>query len=377
MPQNTGGNGIAPVSRRDALRAGVQGGAFVTLGGVGVVARGERVDVPVVMLGDEVAKTRTVPRRWWEHVQTARTVRESISSRFLARGPVEQVGTRLGSGTLAGRRKMKVAVHVSDPSVDVGLPDEVDGVEVEKLEAREMALTCDGNGSFDPVPGGVEFDDSASGLGGTTGCKVTVNGSPRMLTAYHIWDCNGDGDPAYQWSDRTGTVDGSYSNSRLDYATVTENNSSGIEYAEDIREGLEVRGYATNYEVLMSDGDSVYKTGRNTDDTSGVIDEVDFSREFLGCVDINGEGILVTNIQRSGDSGSVTWIITQWSDGWFATIVSMATFGYGTNCTADGSIGPKCDTCDNTGEEVNEYTKCGGTSSEVIHDDTGGDLKFD
>lgn len=371
------------ISRRDVLRTAVQSGALVSLSGIGVASVERTIDVPVVKLGDEVIKTRTVPRAWWEHVLASRRVTNSIASQFLPKQEVKQVGTRLDSKKLAGRRKMRVAVHVPDTTVNINLPDEVEGVRVEKVEAKQMAPTCDGNQSFDPVPGGVQFNDtnstSASDLGGSTGCKVTVNDSPRMLTAHHIWDdCSANGESAYQWGDKTGTVDGTYSNATLDYATVTENNNSGIEYGEKIRTDsfdYEVRSHVTNYETLMDDGDTIYKTGRNTDTTTGQIDEVNFSRSY-GCTDIDNEGILVTNKQRNGDSGSVTWVVTQWPDGYFASIVSLATFGYGTNCTANGSIGDECSTCNNTDEKVNEYTKSGGTSSEAIRNDTGGDLVF-
>lgn len=199
-----------------------------------------------------------------------------------------------------------------------------------------------------------------------------------MLSAYHIWttdtDCTRDGEPAYQWDNHTGYVDDSYSSPRLDYASISENNSNGIEYSKYIRYSYgsttskyEICGRASNYDVLMSDGTTIYKTGRRTDTQKGKIDDTSWGFSY-GCTSANSdEGIRLTNNQADGDSGSVAWIIDDVNGTKCAAIVSIVT-------AATGEIGS--DTCSNTGKSFSVFDYSFGAKSEAIYNDNGGDLTF-
>lgn len=138
------------------------GGSLVGLKDIQVISAGDSVDVPIIKQGDRVHKTRSVPREWWEHVQTARDVTSTLSLRFQSNSNVQNVGRQLDTENLAGRPKLKVTVYVHDIDRDLDLPNEIDGVKVDKAKAKHMYPTCDGNSAFDPVPGGVEFDKESS-----------------------------------------------------------------------------------------------------------------------------------------------------------------------------------------------------------------------
>lgn len=361
MSRESDTDGEPTPNRRRVLKAGMVAGGIAGLSSATVVATDDTVEVPIAKSGDEVAVTREMPTARWEHLTTSRTVADDVRDRVGSHAAVQSVGRRVSSERLAGGNKIEVVVYVEDTSVDLGLPDAVDGVSIGTDRAREALPTCDGNATFDPVPGGVHIDsnDVTNGDGGTTGCRVTDDGTPYMLTALHVLDDNEDcwaDTTAYQWGVEVGEPNNALSNSNLDYALVSEDNFSGIAYSQYVRYDksgteteYEVGGRVTNYDAVASDGDTIYRTGRRTDTTTGKVAEVDYGPSST-CADLSAsEGIAIDNKHANGDSGSSSWILEQDE----AYIVNLCNFDYKytfeeetcdqTFTTLDGGAGPKAD----------------------------------
>ena len=192
---------------------------------------------------------------------------DNIRTTVESQDTVVSVGRKTDSERIDGWQKMKVVVRVDDTMVDLNLPDTKDDVRIDVVKARESELTCAGNADFNPIPGGVQMDNTnaTNGDGGTSACRINVTDVGYfMLSAFHVFDGDGDcyaGESGYQWGDYVGDVSSNYSNSRLDYCLISENNNNGISYDNTVRydsgtteKTYPIGGRTDNYDVLASMG---------------------------------------------------------------------------------------------------------------------------
>jgi len=243
-------------SRRTVLK-GV-GGAIATAGVSQVAAArvpdgADMVEIPKVMLGDEVWKTKAVPKKWWSQVQRARRLSRKLPKQIDGAVTASRVRDK---DEIAGKNQIGVEVKFDneDAAASANLPDHVESVPISsgvELEGRQQScinLVAEYNflgGQYFGVND--EYIDEETGenvyedcndpglLGhGTMGCYMETKGSNYrfMLSAWHIFggqDCSRDitGYPAHcGYYDSIGDDHypaghvGIFQDMRLDYALV-------------------------------------------------------------------------------------------------------------------------------------------------------------
>ncbi|QCW03776.1 hypothetical protein [Natrinema pallidum] len=125
-------------------------------------------------------------------------------------------------------------------------------------------------------------------------------------------------------------------------------------------------GHATNYEVIMENNETVYKSGKTSGYRSGTITGINDSG-WTSCVDLNGKGLEYSMFQAAGDSGSVPFILREGlSDDPMEITTGLATLG---RTRTGNSI--RCD-----GNSYTGYEKTAGVSAEAISNHMGGSFYF-
>lgn len=320
-------------SRRTVLQ-GVSGGV-ATVGLAGIVSGDDRTtEIVTVKQGDEPVVVKKVSRTWWEHVETARAVRERLQERLANDGDVESVALGLGSGTVGGRPERRVTVKVNDETASPGLPDSIDGVPVGIEEARSINLHtgdyCDIEDE-DPVPGGAALTHDSVGDDDpyfTATCPVMKGGFLHVLTTGHAF-----GSPT--WCTTMSDVDVYQGESEeeigeletvdidADYALI--DHDSDLSLADEVKtsssETVRISGHVTEDGMEYRKGDTIEKYGAKTCKTAGTLDEVDDGGHCSGDVDWVYVDDLTSEV---GDSGSPYFDIWEDTEGCkWASIVAV------------------------------------------------------
>lgn len=342
--------------RRGFLKKTAAVGALGLSSAIGVASAGSFIEVPIVKRGDEILKTRRVPREWWEHVKRARRINAKYTDEASEESPITDVRTTLDTDTIGGRNKMKIVLGTEDGAT-LALPQSVQDVPVETGQPAGISKTCFNHQEYTFVPGGVPFgNDSTSG---TAGCQVIDGGNERMITASHLWGCSGQNNStAHQYTQEFGQTTGVF-NESLDYMLV-ENTAGDNTLGGAIEHdggSFPIGGRATNYEVLHDEDVTIHKTGIHTGSTTGEIAATNQSVAY-DCANFNG--LLYTNDQAGGDSGTVAFMLDDRKTGPHAVITGLATGGGGTETQIN---------CH--GSQIRHFPYAAGPTSEQIHNDCG------
>lgn len=266
---------------------------------------------------------------------------------------------------------MKTVVEFQQGTRRPSLPDHVEGIPVEVREAPNVSLTtCDHRQNSDSVEGGYAFGADNGGVSnGTAGWRVYYNSTRYVLTAAHLFGCSiSSGEDALQWTQDFGETTNHF-DSALDYALVEKTNSDVVLGNQAVHDGdsYQMVGHAENYEVLMEDNETTYKTGITTGSTTGSISSIDDSRG-AGCISIGSDDALTyTNGQAEGDSGAAAFILDEnyWGTE-RAIITGLCTLG----------VGPQIGTITCNGVDNEHFPRAGGASAEAIQSDMGSGFYF-
>lgn len=372
-------------NRRSVLKKLSASGIALSLTGTNLVnASRDTIEIPIGKRGDKVIIWDEVPEDWWEHVKKSRRSRAQIHSKFASDNNVKGIKTTTGKGTIAGRQKLKTVVEI-DKSVSekIGLqkatpdlPEEANGIPIEAEQSKEQALTfCENRGTYDEVKGGYTF---GNGSNGTAGWRVYWEDDPYILTAAHLFHDHDDGDfcyggltndEAHQGNQLFGEATSEY-DTKLDYALVQQTNNDVSLGTEVVHDGVEyyMDGHVTNYEALMTDDETIHKSGKTTGYTTGEITSVRTSTTTSSCTEIDqGDCLEYSMNQAAGDSGSAPFILRETERGsTVALTTGLATVGRDLYYTI------KCD-----GSSYDAYDKTVGASAEAIKDDMGSGFYFE
>jgi len=265
------------VSRRNVLRSTVGISSIYSIGVVSGDDGDDQVTIPIVKSGDEVVKSKQVPREWYDFENVADRIFNRIYNNHGNDEGVYSVAKGSDTRTVADRSVSNVEVYVEPGTRHPEIPSQVEGVNIEIIEETPDPKPDGCNtGTFDPVPGGVQIWNSDLDTFATTTQKVYVNGDSHLLTCAHSnrESCSDDIEGNVRVGNNTlGNVMGGVNDKAMDITTVPDYDVN--DYANHIEDGDSpvVNGYVT--EAALADFKSmdttVHKFGFRTCHTSGEV----------------------------------------------------------------------------------------------------------
>lgn len=327
---------MPPVNRRDLLKA-ASGAATIT-GLASVVGASENtVEIATVRDGDEILRTAKVPKGWYQRVKHTRNVHNKAVDEHLDKRGVLRIGRTAGDRRVGGKRAPVVKVEYDPDAYKGNVPNEIEGVPVQKEESEPAVDTCLNREDFDPIPGGVHlnYDDGGSF---TSFARAEQGGTGYMLTCSHAFDAcstSAQDEPADQYYDQYGEVDGAHESLDVARTAITDITESFTNEIQAESKSYAIEGVATENGVdnYMSMGTTIKKVGISSGETTGKIDNMNLTRNH-DCITWGGEGVNLTNNQANGDSGGPAF--RGYSDGG-CTLVNINTQGAGTIGDACGN----------------------------------------
>ncbi|QLG61287.1 hypothetical protein [Halorarum salinum] len=306
------------VSRRKYVKSM---GAGATVFGLDRFSFTPKITIPLLRSKQGVVEEEEVPRAWWQHVQTSKRVVEKVREQYSGVKGFKSAYRTISDERIKGYRKKKIAIEIDTeeaPNIPLGsdtpngpFPEEVNGIGVETREnLNRTASACKNVGHFDPIPGGTGIFNQ-QGLKATACCKVTYNGSPRLLTVSHMTLCRKE--PVYQDSDEQRQI-GSIDNlsASQDWATIDLNSDYDLDNTIRLPSGTEypVNGWITEggVETYASNGREFLKVGSETGRTKNSI--LNHYAPFDDDCSNYEKGIDMRNNGANGDSGGPIFLLT-------------------------------------------------------------------
>ncbi len=315
------GREASSVNRRDVLGTLTTAGVALTVPRSVRADPGDTVEIVVERYGETGVRTKEVPAEWWAQMTRAREVHRTLDAQFDADPGVVDVRLGTSSNWLGDHRDGQVNVYVDPADVAPAVPSSVDGVPVERREFDpdgEPLDTCN-TGTEDPVSAGWQIESDPDGSIFTGSSRVTdSNGVERLSTCSHGFDpCTtaGTGDTVTMSDDsyEIGEVD--VLRTDLDYAAVGQtygDDISGydgyVDRPDEYPSELDITGWVTENGVadLVASDETVYKTGRTSCTTNGVVDEMYVSDGVCGSSD--NHFVHATMRTDGGDSGAPYYV---------------------------------------------------------------------
>jgi len=96
------------INRRTALKT--FGGVAAGVGGfshLGVVRGSDFVEIPMIVSGGKVIKTKKVPKRWYNHTKRSHKVAKNVQSSLLSKKGVIAVGLSRSKSRFGGKKDLK------------------------------------------------------------------------------------------------------------------------------------------------------------------------------------------------------------------------------------------------------------------------------
>lgn len=344
-------------TRRETLKA--IGTGSVAIGGsgflvdtVGAIQSDETVTITTVKVGDEPFIQKEVPANWWAYEERAERVKKQLRTRYQDVPTIEGVGLGTSNHTISGRKKSTVTVQVNpETGTNATIPDTVEDVPVEVTDAaRPEPEDCFESDicytdSYDPVPGGVQIGNGMGAVGTAT-CPVTApNGEKRLMTCGHVLDdCSDDVTEKglYQSGQYVGpVVDNS---EKQDWLTAKIDQYSDINgFSNTIVETNATLAGRVTYnglKDLKSNGTTVYKKGRNSCKSSGVVKELDlkvgrcFCGTGSGCEYTSHDYVKLSTNTCQGDSGGPHYHEYFYNNTKYVSIIAVHHGGNAVGCGA-------------------------------------------
>lgn len=312
-------NRSPPLKRRETLQA--IGGLGVTGIGLRFGTTDDKVEIPVVVRGDEVLDTTTVPRDWYDHVQVANNVRERLGRNYRSQSWYNHIGQGAADDRINGLLKHEITIYATDPEVARDeVPVRVNGIDISVAEPEERHLddhldtTCDEEtASYNCVPGGSYLTEENYCFSATS--IVEHNDEFYLMTSAHpyvyddedecgknITDISTYTGENPDWSDEIGEV-ATYNH---DYDVALIDQSGYVDGIDNsiVGESYDVIGAVSEsyVDTLISDNEAVHHMGISTGRTTGSATE---KLQDTGghCQRTEVDTIEVTTDAGGGDSG--------------------------------------------------------------------------
>lgn len=405
------------ISRRTVLK-GV-GGAIATAGvsqvaTANVLDDADMVEIPKAAKGDEIIRYKEVPKKFWNHLKTAR--RQSNKLKENIPGAVG-VAKRATNDTISGRRRRKLVVQFSNEETRAAarVPETVGGLPVEtELEPDFQPNSCE-NIILDPYYHGgavhIRLDDHeylgtcySTGHGysvATAGCYAELGGGNNkfILTVNHLYDpadtCGTvPNRPAGVGVERdgqkelypTGNSSTYYQDPELDYMFVDNTakycyddnapiplpmSSSGQIYTDTGT--IDIRGYTLNLDEEVGSDTTFYRSSHRSGFLQGSL--TGSGLNVVGdCVD-NSNAFEFDIESTQGDSGAVYYQeIYDIEDNEYKAEIAALHIGHDPKSEEVGSVA--CNYPELNVPETDQYVRSFGTSAEDIQDDMTNTVYF-
>lgn len=171
-------------------------------------AAGDEVPITYAMVWDDSEETyepekKMVPADWYNDLQQAHKVHQQAN--FIQRPGVS--GTTVKPGKYGGRNA-RIQVEISQKKADNDrvaiaeargeIPESIEGVPIDVVEAAAPELGCYENDYGDTPPAGVHCGDDDSS--GSLGAYMIKNGNEYFSTNHHILGGDPTGEHLYQYS---------------------------------------------------------------------------------------------------------------------------------------------------------------------------------
>jgi hypothetical protein len=173
------------VSRRSILKSGAVTGALAT--GMGrVTASGNgTVELPLDVHYDEA---HVLDKKWWKHVEAADRVH--TKKNYIKRDGVHGQWVRPGGSDECGHPRLEVEINPDNPEAKNDIPDEEDGVPIDKVEREHDVKQFCGYQDYDyghDLPGGAQIGPDAQIGTSTMSSKMLESdlGVPAIGTCAH------------------------------------------------------------------------------------------------------------------------------------------------------------------------------------------------
>lgn len=339
----------ASTTRRNALRVIGAGGATITGSGLLVSPTSasrsdETVTITTVKVGNEPRVQKEVPADWWNYEERAERVKEQLRAQYRDISAIEGVGLGVSHETIADKKKSTVTVQVDpETGTNVDIPSAVGDVPIEVIDATRPELDACYDDSYDFIPGGVVVGNAMGGVGTAT-CPVTAsNGEKRLMTCGHLFDdCYDDLTDygLYQSGQYVGpVVDNSI---KQDWLTAKRDQYSDVEGFDntivDTNARLAGRVTYSGLKDLKSDETTVYKKGRRTCKTEGLVKQLDVKVGRCTCdsgCDVTSENyVKLSTPTDKGDSGAPHYHEYHYNMDKYAAIIAPHHGGGSVGCGA-------------------------------------------
>jgi hypothetical protein len=154
------------------------------------------IEIPTLKTDSGTHRSVKVREEWWRHIQNWKRVSRRLSESYSSRDDVVGVTRSRSDTTIGGMKTKRINIEIDTtnstetsvgPNTSNGnFPETVDGVRVETVEDSErIASACKNVGTWDDIPGGTAFFNSADQKGTLT--PVKEDGEVKSSTVAHTY----------------------------------------------------------------------------------------------------------------------------------------------------------------------------------------------
>lgn len=312
------------------------------------------VDYPKLISGDHVVEWLSVPKDWDRHRIDVIQVYDRVRKWLHSLPGVVGTGIVRSDRTYGGQNGFQIKITLAaDAGQSMGeIPGEIDGIQTtaerspDRWSLADCSINtgnCTNREQNDTVSGG-DVVGWVDGGYGTATCRITVNGTQRLLHCGHVfWHNCADatsadisGRVAVAEDERLGTVesidvqadysiiDGQYGG---EYAAVIDDNSTFPPLIGHVTE-VACAYWST---LPRRDRPCLYNMGGTTGLTTGTITGTDISYTRPHCTTMKQAGIVTDCTAGEGDSGGPTFLLHK-DDAYLVNITSYYYVGTETVC---------------------------------------------
>lgn len=297
-------------SRRKYLQA-AGGAGFGLIGwkpsGVG---DGGTIEIVTKKSGDTPIETKVVSKEWYNQMQRARRVADSLKRQWVPGNGIRSIGLTAGDRTIGGAKTKEIDLRLKGETADINIPAQIDEIPIRVTKNERVDFHCY---ETENLQGGVNITTEATGGRlASVCCRVKRNGDHFLLTARHSFTPDGtgcdatnvEGDDVYRANFKLGTIDDSYPEHD---SVIVKMDSSDISNSIVTESGT-VDGYITKngLDFYISQNHSMEKRGTETCATTAHPQSYD---NAITC----SSNIILTEIvfhggsSLKGDSGGVVY----------------------------------------------------------------------
>jgi len=366
--------GSYDISRRKVLQSA--GFGFASGGISTASASGDKTSITLMIKSNGEKVYEEVPEEWYEHEKSVKKSLQKAQKQYHANPYIKSISPKFTNKKIAGRKISELIVHtyretdLLEQGVSVQgtkypeIPNAVSGVPIKESHASiDWADDgCFNDGSYSKVKGGIEIDPGY----GTSGCIVSYEGSGRLATCAHLWDCDiKHGDEVYVDGQAVGEI---YEyDAAMDWAFLEINSGwlpGGNVLDHPYKDDVVIDGHYTEIGLhsLASQNKTIFKIGSSTGLQTGSLSNLDYDTSYgdFDCGELNG--MITTEINTAGgDSGGPVYAKYGTSNAGMVGIHSGHRSGFETGTEVCGNM---------------EFTRSIEVPAYYIHNNTGANFGY-